>query len=194
MIMKKNGIDPRVVRTRKLIQEAFTSLMREKEFDDITVKDIAERATVNRATFYAHFVDKFDILDSKITDSFMTILLHRIEGHKTLNEETIKCIFLAICDFHTELSTLCQRSYKTFGTQFEYKIKEITKTTLYDFLTKDKILNSDEQLLINSASILLSWGMYGAAYDWNNKGRQVTAKSFVEQNMSLIMNGFKELI
>lgn len=194
MAIKKSEIDPRVKRTRQLIQDAFTSLMREKEFDDITVKDIAERATVNRATFYAHFVDKFDILESKITESFMTLLLGRIDGHEILNEENIQRIFLAVCDFHKDLSTLCQRSYKTLGTQFEYKIKEITKTTLYALLTKDKILNSNEQLLLNTASIMLSWGMYGAAYDWNNKGRHVPAESFVKQNMPLVMNGFKELL
>ncbi|WP_303871384.1 TetR/AcrR family transcriptional regulator [Acetobacterium wieringae] len=194
MAIKKNELDPRVKRTRQLIQDAFTSLMRENEFNDITVKDIAERATVNRATFYAHFVDKFDILESKITESFMTILLRRIDGHEILNEETIQSIFLAVCDFHKDLSTLCQRSYKTLGTQFESKIKEITKTTLNAFLTKDKILNSNEQLLLNTASIMLSWGMYGAAYDWNNEGRHIPAESFVKQNMPLVMNGFKELL
>jgi len=194
LVIKKSETDPRVKRTRQLIQDAFTSLMREKEFDDITVKDIAERATVNRATFYAHFVDKFDILESKIMESFMTILIKRIDGHEILNEETIQNIFLAVCDFHKDLSTLCQRSYKTLGTQFEYKIKEITKTTLHSFLTKDKIYNSNEQLLLNTASIMLSWGMYGAAYDWNNQGRHIPAETFVKQNMPLVMNGFKELL
>ncbi|MBI4304912.1 MAG: TetR family transcriptional regulator, partial [Chloroflexi bacterium] len=49
----KNPQDPRVKRTRKLLHDAFDSLLSEKSFEAITVQDIAERATVNRATFYA---------------------------------------------------------------------------------------------------------------------------------------------
>ena len=48
-------VDPRVTRTRKLIRDSLTSLLAEKSFESISVQDIAERATVNRATFYAHF-------------------------------------------------------------------------------------------------------------------------------------------
>lgn len=48
-------VDPRFLRTRKLIMEAFMELVIEKEFKSITIKDITQRATVNRATFYYHF-------------------------------------------------------------------------------------------------------------------------------------------
>jgi len=44
--------------------------MMERRFRDITVQEIADRATVNRATFYAHFEDKFDLLDSAIREPF----------------------------------------------------------------------------------------------------------------------------
>jgi AcrR family transcriptional regulator len=47
-------MDPRVRRTRKLLQDALRSLLFERRFSRISVQDIAERATVNRATFYAH--------------------------------------------------------------------------------------------------------------------------------------------
>src|SRR6201999_4494163 len=55
-------VDPRVTRTQKLIRDAFKSLLKEKSFESISVQDIAERATVNRATFYAHFTDKLALL------------------------------------------------------------------------------------------------------------------------------------
>lgn len=42
-------------RTRQLLHRAFTELLTEKSFEEITVHDIAERSTVNRATFYDHF-------------------------------------------------------------------------------------------------------------------------------------------
>jgi AcrR family transcriptional regulator len=55
-------VDPRVTRTQKLIRDALKSLLEEKSFDSISVQDIAQRATVNRATFYAHFTDKLALL------------------------------------------------------------------------------------------------------------------------------------
>ena len=54
--------DLRVVRTRRAIQEAFTSLVSERGFDAVTVRDISERAMVNRATFYRHFRDRHDLM------------------------------------------------------------------------------------------------------------------------------------
>src|ERR1700733_9691283 len=61
-------VDPRVTRTQNLIRDALQGLLAEKSFDSISVQDIAERATVNRATFYAHFQDKFALLDALIRD------------------------------------------------------------------------------------------------------------------------------
>lgn len=55
--------DRRVQRTRKLIREAFIALTIEKGFAAVTVRDITEHAEVNRATFYRHYLDKFDLLD-----------------------------------------------------------------------------------------------------------------------------------
>ena len=55
--------DLRVRRTRKLLRQALVELTIEKGFAAVTVQDIAERAMVNRATFYRHYLDKYDLLD-----------------------------------------------------------------------------------------------------------------------------------
>ncbi|MDT4050903.1 TetR family transcriptional regulator, partial [Staphylococcus arlettae] len=52
-------IDPRIIRTKKLLMDAFRKIAKEKELHTMTVKDITDEATVNRATFYAHFIDKY---------------------------------------------------------------------------------------------------------------------------------------
>src|SRR5580698_11676218 len=69
--------DPRVTRTRKLLREALASLLASKNFESISVQDIASEATVNRATFYAHFTDKFALLDSMIRDD---VAKHLVQG------------------------------------------------------------------------------------------------------------------
>ena len=51
-----------VQRTRNLIRQAFVELMYEKPYDHITVQDIIDRADICRSTFYAHFVDKEQLL------------------------------------------------------------------------------------------------------------------------------------
>ncbi|CAN7223691.1 TetR/AcrR family transcriptional regulator C-terminal domain-containing protein [Paenibacillus sp. LjRoot56] len=56
-------IDPRVLRTRLLIREAFIELLQELEVEKITVNRIAERATINRVTFYLHYKDIPDMID-----------------------------------------------------------------------------------------------------------------------------------
>lgn len=55
--------DLRVIRTKKLIFEAFIELIQEKGFAAMTVQDIADRAMINRSTFYSHFQDKQAVLD-----------------------------------------------------------------------------------------------------------------------------------
>ena len=54
--------DLRIRRTHKFLQEAMIELVIEKGFDAITVGDIAERAMINRATFYRHYQDKYDLV------------------------------------------------------------------------------------------------------------------------------------
>lgn len=56
--------DRRVQRTQQLLQAALLSLIKEKEFDAISVQEIIDRADVGRATFYSHYENKEDLLAS----------------------------------------------------------------------------------------------------------------------------------
>ncbi|HEX9039174.1 MAG TPA: TetR/AcrR family transcriptional regulator C-terminal domain-containing protein [Ktedonobacterales bacterium] len=55
--------DLRVRRTRKLLWEALLALLAERPLEEITVKDICERAMAHRTTFYKHYEDKYDLLE-----------------------------------------------------------------------------------------------------------------------------------
>ena len=63
-------IDRRVRRTKQQLRSALTTLLLEKDFSDITVREISERADVNRGTFYSHYRDAFDLLTS-VEDFFL---------------------------------------------------------------------------------------------------------------------------
>ena len=68
--MKENYNDLRVVRTIESIKEAFVALIEEKGFESITVKDITATAKINRGTFYAHYQDKYDLMN-RCQEEFM---------------------------------------------------------------------------------------------------------------------------
>ena len=58
-IMAKNK-DLRFIRTNHMLCSAFTELLEKKKFEDITVNEMCEKALIRRATFYTHFLDKYD--------------------------------------------------------------------------------------------------------------------------------------
>ncbi|MBP1995522.1 TetR/AcrR family transcriptional regulator [Paenibacillus eucommiae] len=66
--------DRRIIRTKEAINKAFLELFSEKELEQITINDIAERANVNRGTIYLHYSDKYDLLD-KCIEQHLNILI-----------------------------------------------------------------------------------------------------------------------
>ncbi|SFB63019.1 transcriptional regulator, TetR family [Cohnella sp. OV330] len=61
-------MDRRVLKSQEAIKRAIIELMTEKSFDDITIRDISDRANVNRGTIYLHYMDKYDLLDKLIEE------------------------------------------------------------------------------------------------------------------------------
>lgn len=61
-MMHNCRVDPRIARTRRRLQEALFELAGERGLDQVSVSDIAERAEVNRSTFYQHYADKETLL------------------------------------------------------------------------------------------------------------------------------------
>ena len=69
--------DPRIVRSRRMLMESLTKLLHKKEFDDISVQEIADEATPNRATFYLHYPDKNALLQAMTDVRFRDLLERR---------------------------------------------------------------------------------------------------------------------
>src|ERR1700730_13631592 len=95
-------LDPRIRRTRHLLQDALRRLLEEKEFEKISVQDITEAATLNRATFYAHYPDKFALLEESIRVSVLQLLQKRNVKFDGTCPSAFRAIILAVCDYLTE--------------------------------------------------------------------------------------------
>ena len=98
-------IDPRIVRSRRMLMEALAKLLITKHFEDISVQEIADEATLNRATFYLHYPDKNALLQA-MTESRFRDLIERRSITFTDCHGALRAIALGVCDYLAE-STGC---------------------------------------------------------------------------------------
>ncbi|MDN4525745.1 TetR/AcrR family transcriptional regulator [Fictibacillus fluitans] len=61
-------VDRRIAKTQEAIKKSILELMNEKDFDNITIQDISDRANVNRSTVYLHYLDKYDLLEKMVEE------------------------------------------------------------------------------------------------------------------------------
>ncbi|UFT99534.1 TetR family transcriptional regulator C-terminal domain-containing protein [Radiobacillus kanasensis] len=73
MNTKKKHTDPRILRTRQLLKDAFIDLLQEMDIEKITVNSLAEQATINRVTFYSHYRDIPDMIEKLADDMIADI-------------------------------------------------------------------------------------------------------------------------
>lgn len=171
MTLLPNEKDPRVIRTRSLIQDAFLELYKDKDFNHITVRDITERATVNRTTFYDHFQDKYELLESIVSNAFMNCVSKRIQSKMDLTEDTIRNLILAVCDYHESLSNSCKGNYQSVATLVEAKVQFQLKDLVVNILENNLNLASQNRRKLELIAIMISGSIYGATYHWHTEGQ-----------------------
>ena len=74
----ENNIDRRVMRTKTLLIHSLSTLMKQKNIKDITVKELCELADINRGTFYLHYKDIYDLveqIENELFQEFESILM-----------------------------------------------------------------------------------------------------------------------
>ncbi|MEI0740214.1 TetR/AcrR family transcriptional regulator [Paenibacillus sp. JTLBN-2024] len=86
---QQQRIDPRVIRTQRLLKNALFDLLEEQNYEQVTVQDIADRATVKRATFYLHYNDKQDLVNQCIDE----LLAELSESIRNSNDDPIQFDF-----------------------------------------------------------------------------------------------------
>ncbi|MGH2620175.1 MAG: TetR/AcrR family transcriptional regulator [Anaerolineales bacterium] len=184
-------VDPRVKRTRKLLQQALIELMAEKSFRSITVRDIAARATLNRVTFYAHFPDKHALLENTIRGLIQERLRNQLPNGSTLSPDNLARLILTICEFVAEMDQHCPPPHGQMEPLMEKQIKTELFAILRGWLTSLPLEQAKHFASAEQAAMVSSWGIYGAVVQWNQQKRTIPAADFVEQVLPLILPSFQ---
>jgi AcrR family transcriptional regulator len=166
--------DPRVTRTRTLIRAALTSLLAEKSFESISVADIAERATVNRATFYAHFTDKFALLDAIIREDAANHLLQGDPLHAS--DSRAMLMLVANNTFGFVGSHRKCRIDRDFEPQFERAIEaQLTEFLLAKFE--------------HCTAMLIAAALVGAAMYWRHDAPREPYEPIAAHIVTILLDG-----
>ncbi|SMC25945.1 transcriptional regulator, TetR family [Clostridium acidisoli DSM 12555] len=194
MTVQTKKIDPRAARTRVLIQEAFLSLASEKIFESITVKDIAERASINRATFYAHFNDKYALLDNLLSEAFSSTISSTLQPNIQLNKDTLNVVIIALCNYHEDINNHCNKVYKSISSFMDNNIQDKLQELIAIMLTNTASFGIIEQEKLKLLAIMISNSLYGATSYWYSKGKIITVSELSEDILTFVMPGIKMFI
>ncbi|HEX8995148.1 MAG TPA: TetR family transcriptional regulator [Ktedonobacterales bacterium] len=195
MSVAPNPADPRVRRTRQLLQQAFRELLERQSFESITVQDIAERATVNRATFYAHFEDKYALLDSMIHEQFRSALEQKLPAAPTLSEETVYALAVLIFDLLGTVDGHCGPTDHYVKPLFEAAVQREVKLALLDWIARTEMTASPAQsragadALRDSVATVMSWALFGAARQWAQDPQPQPIAQAAHQAVETLMSG-----
>jgi AcrR family transcriptional regulator len=176
-------LDPRIRRTRQLLQDALRRLLEQKGFDDITVQDITEAATLNRATFYAHYPDKFALLEELIRVSFLQLLDQRNVSFDGTCPSAFRAIILALSDYLLDL----QKSHSSDRLQFEPFV-EATVIDQIRLMLLDGFRKHPQERRISAEMIAAaaSWTIYGSVKQWVSTPDRCPAEEFVSVALELV--------
>ena len=178
--------DPRIRRTRQLLQGALATLMQSKSFDEIAVQDITESATVNRATFYDHYTDKYALLEAMVAGGFHKLLHERNVSYDGTCPSAASALILATCDYLTQThagSTQCQRQ-SAFEPLIEAAVTKAICRVLMAGMPKIGSASGPPPEMIATAA---SWAIYGAVKEWFSTPDRPPAEEVVSLVMQLIV-------
>jgi AcrR family transcriptional regulator len=183
--------DPRVTRTRRLLLVAFMDLMKEKSFQEITIQDIAQRATINRVTFYAHFTDKYALLEYTIREMIRQRLHSQLPAETPFSRENLARLVLTVCGFLAEMDSHCPPPHGQMETLMEKQIKVEVCAILQNWLQGSEIGDRGQRPSARQIAMVTSWAIYGAAEQWKQQDRRESVEEYVQQMLPLILGSLQ---
>ncbi|XID93177.1 TetR/AcrR family transcriptional regulator [Paenibacillaceae bacterium WGS1546] len=160
--------DRRILRTQQQIADAFLALCSEKEYESIIIKDITERANVNRSTFYAHYEDK-DHLLRKMTGDKLRELASLSRESIAYDEPSFDApdpYFVALFEHLTANRTFYGVMLgKVRPSLFSDPMREVVRES---FFARVSAIDKDQKLLVPLDLLLdyISYSVHGIIRKW----------------------------
>jgi AcrR family transcriptional regulator len=176
-------LDPRIRRTRLLLQQALGKLLETKEFENISVQDITEAATLNRATFYDHYPDKFALLECMVGTRFHELLAERGVSFDGTCSAALKAMVLGVCDYLASMQRVdCERQ-RQMEPHMESAVIAVVRRMILEGLKRHPAENAVSPEIIAAA---VSWAIYGAAKEWLRTPNRCPPETIVETIQALV--------
>jgi AcrR family transcriptional regulator len=171
--------DPRILRSRRMLMDALVKLLLKKEFDDISVQEIADEATLNRATFYLHYPDKNALLQAMTGVRFRDLIERRSITFADCNG-ALRAIALGVCDYLAE-STGCPTQWARIP--LEGSIIPVVEDMFKEGLALHGISSGvDAALLATTAA----WAVFGAARRWFQTPSRIPAQEMAARIETMV--------
>ncbi len=175
-----NAADPRVKRTRTLLQQTFMELLRDRDFAAVSVQDIVAKATVNRTTFYAHFEDKYALMDTILRDYFRQDVIAKLPPTARFTPENLYALTVAVFEFLAQIE-LCRPRAGTALPLFEGAVQQELQAYLVQWL--------DQETQGAVRANLLSWAIWGAGLTWSRQPSRPAVTTVATQVVTLLLEG-----
>jgi AcrR family transcriptional regulator len=169
-------LDPRVRRTRRMLQDALAQLLKEKDFDKISIGDIAEASTLNRATFYDHYPDKFALLQCLVASQFQELIAKRnirFDGC----EGALRNIAMGVCYYLAETNKPGSEGLRQASTPMETAIVSVVRRLMLDGFAQHP---PKPGVPVEIVSSTIAWAIYGAAKEWAQSPKRMSVPKIGE--------------
>jgi AcrR family transcriptional regulator len=171
--------DPRILRSRQLLMEALLRLLNRKEFDDISIQEIADEATLNRATFYLHYPDKNALLQAMTAAHFRDLIARR--GLSFTNcDGALRAIAMGVCDYLAE-TVGCPTQLAAMP--LERSIIPVVEDMFMEGAEKHTTPPGTDSKLLAAAA---AWAIFGAARRWYQTPDRIPAEEMAGKIEALV--------
>jgi AcrR family transcriptional regulator len=171
--------DPRILRSRRMLMDSLERLLKTKEFDDISIQDIADDATLNRATFYLHYPDKNALVQAMTGVRFRSLIERRAITFTDCHG-ALRAIALGVCDYFVE-TTSCPTQFARMS--LEGSIIPVVEDMFEEGLALHGIASGvDAALLATTAA----WAVFGAARLWFQTPNRIPAEEMAARIETLV--------
>lgn len=195
MHLKKE--DLRTKRTRENIIRAFVSITNEKGLEKVTVQQIADRAMINRSTFYNHFPDKNDLYDHIFNSAMSTFSLLRdirlFRGNIIHEEEIINALTLALENAREQREIFLLIFSTTTSTKLLDRLRAMLEDNISGVFFKLGI-HRHSSIPSNLVLTILVSSFVGMMKWWLEDNQPVSARSLAENYVKIMKNNYQTLV